>query len=262
MKNLSILIVIFISVIIGCHNAMAQELVLGKQPDTLKNDLQLMNIHGKVKSITDTSFKVVFEHSKITEKSVERVEYSQYNEKGNLVESKICHPGLDDLLDIYQYDENGKKEETLSYRDGEIELIYRYKYDDKGNMIEQYEFDNNSILTAKWISKYDEKGNQVESYSYFSDSTFFSKSAIKVDENGNKVEEKHYNSKGGLESTYLYKHNNYGDFIETQVYDARGDLKSTYTYKYKYDKKNNWIKKTVYDNEIPWVIEVRSFEYN
>jgi len=59
----------------------------------------------------------------------------------------------------------------------------------------------------------------------------------------------------------LSKYDENNNEVETQIFDLIKNEKSITKIEYKYDKKGNWIKRTLIENGIPNFIEEREMEY-
>ena len=152
--------------------------------------------------------------------------------------------------------------ERLGIEKGKRERKFTLKYDEDGNTIEWngYKSDGSS-LDIKYTHKYDEDGNKIESNSYKSDGSLSIKYIFKHDEDGNLIEMNIYKSDGSLDSRYTSKYDEDGNKIESNNYESDGSLYSKETYKYDFDNKGNWIKKVLFENEVPKYISEREYEY-
>ena len=68
--------------------------------------------------------------------------------------------------------------------------------------------------------------------------------------------------KGDLKSKKKFKYNKDGNRTEGSSYDKDGELSYKWKFKYnEFDKKNNWIVRTEYDDDTPTGITEREIEY-
>mgnify|MGYP005857073581 CR=1 FL=1 len=190
--------------------------------------------NGKIKN------KMLYEY----DKDGNRIKYSRYNSNGELVYKSLS-----------KFDKNGNKIEYLNYgSDGKLKNKNSLIYDRKDSLIEKIYFNYESKETQK--NKYDKDGNLVESKTIFSDGSVF-KETLEYDEFGREIKailkttdkssmhETGYD-KFGNEIFYRYTTENSIWFKET---------------KYKFDKKNNWIKKTIYKQSVVEYFIERNIEY-
>jgi len=145
-------------------------------------------------------------------KTVEKIEKRWYDDKDNIIERSY----------EMQYDGFLEKYSTR-----------KYKYNQDGNMIEQVEYNRDSIAKYWYTWVYSNKYDFVENYYYSEDGK---KPAKPV-------------------STTRYDYDDKGNILEESGQD--GVKKSIYVY----DSYGNWTKKTFLENNKTTYIEVRSFEY-
>ena len=210
--------------------------------DGVKNDLNEMNLNGKVKSIREYSYEAVEKFGEISKGNrISEIsgsdEYILFNDKGNNIERNIYNS------------------------DGNLDKKWTYKYDDKGNKIEVNGYNSDGSLDNKLTFNYDDKGNSIEVNVYNSDGSLNEKRTYKYDDKGNKIEENWYNSDSSLYMKWTYEYNDRGNMIEKNWYKSDGNLFSKTTYKHEYDKKNNWIKRIEFEKEIPKYILEREIKY-
>jgi hypothetical protein len=107
----------------------------------IKNDLLDLGLKGKVKTLTETEFKVVNKFGEIQKGEIIDKDIYTFNEIGNKIEK--THYGSDGSLienDIYKYDDKGNKTEENQYNSaGSLTSKSTYKYSDKDNMTEEEE---------------------------------------------------------------------------------------------------------------------------
>ncbi|MFH1004720.1 MAG: hypothetical protein V1781_04395 [Bacteroidota bacterium] len=244
----------------------------------VENNLQKMNLCGKVKSITEISYRALEKSGKIIKGEKEiRVflgndKHILFNDKGNIIE-KILYWLWDDgntysAKLTYKYDEKEnliEKNECKS--DGTLNMKWIYKYDEKENRIEKNEYESDEILNRKYIYKYDEKGNISEEKGNISEeircvsdkNSYSTKWTYKYDEKGNISEESEYESDGKLNRTHKYDEKR--NLIEETYYKSDGTLFVKWTHKYECDEKNNCIRQIDYENKIPQYILEREIKY-
>ena len=234
------------------------------------NDWRKDNLIGKVKSFTETSYKVKKAFGKIEKGQRERkdgfLSYNDfqnvYDKNGNIIELNFYEEGRIYKLN-YRY--NDEKEEKIGYdfynADGSLYHKIVFKYDDKGNVIEEKVYDTNDSLNYKSLYKYDIYGNRIEENDYDASGTLNNKVVYKYDVTGNKVEQNGYNADGDLVNKITFKYDDKGNIIDENGYNADGSLNYKWTYKYEYDDQGNWIKRIEFKyNNAEYVVE-RKYEY-
>ena len=204
--------------------------------DKNKNDLDDLNLNGKVKLLKETSYSVVEKFGEpIKDEFESQTEYI-FNEEG-----------------FY-------KEYNFFYGDGESNHKRKHKYDDDGNLIEKSEYDTKGELRGKSKFKYDDDGNLIEEIIYDNDEEFWGKIKFKYDD-GNMIEESNYATNGELIGKWKYKNDDDGNMIERSLH-MDGELLDNWKYKYEnFDNNKNWLKSIVYkDGKATEIIE-REIEY-
>jgi hypothetical protein len=220
-----------------------------------------------------------------------------FDSLGNLIERK--HYGIDNLfwykIKMY-YDKNANLIKTEQYdKDGQLNEIERYYYNaenllikkespyignNKWLQIEKYIYSSNKIEKSKEtyitnfkdtvlyneIIKYqlDSVGNIISEKSY--DDSLISENYYKYNTMGLKIEEKCRNAYRSKIFNYFERHkeyDKYGNIIKEKGFYDIPDKKvdEIIVYCYKFDKKNNWISKLKYLNEIPVLSFERNIEY-
>lgn len=262
-----------------------------------KNNLAEMNLKGKVQSKREISYEAIDKFGKITKgKRLPTYELSDeyilFNEMGNKIRYSLYYTeGSLLYTETYNYDDNGNRIERNfgvdEFRGGK----WLYKYDSKGRRIEEIEYKPDGSINRKHFFKYGAAGNKIEKKEYKSDGSLENISSYKYDDKGNQIEENRFNSDGNLNVRETYQYDDEGNLIEDNVHYSDGTqaTKTTYTYdndkniimvirfdlyqdidgnqyevttyKYEYDSKNNWIKRTEFDNKIPKYIIEREIEY-
>jgi|694.fasta_scaffold111547_3 hypothetical protein len=178
-------------------------------------------------------------------------------------------------------------EVVCSYAGGRIGERYTYKHNEVGNPIEKDDYATDGTLQTRYKYKYDYKGNKIEVVTYNSDGSMRYISSYKHDDEGNEISfyqqkangnlnqksEYKYNSKGkityeksistlyGTYEFYFFYDYNGENLIEESRFNGNGRLSNKQTYTYQFDKRQNWIQKIVYVNDIPKYVIERKYEY-
>ena len=235
-----------------------------------KNDLQRENLKGNVKSVKEVSYEAVDKFGKITKGKKDWAWYDsksnsniKFDKKGNLIEySDFSSEGELYSKHISTYDDNGKFIEEIKYdKDGKKVFITKIKEVENGNAREYKRYDLEGNLILKGISKYDDNHNLIESSRYKADGSLDSKIIYKYDENDNKIEYSMYKSDGTLIYQDKSKFDKNGNEVEVNYYGSEGELMAKANYQYTFDDKNNWITRTLIEDDIPKYIVEREIEY-
>lgn len=255
-------------------------LVLCTGIDLLGQDLSAdyhkdhQNLHGRVQSMTETSFMAKQENGKIVKGKLLGHDSFTYNEEGYLLEA--THSNAAGLLwrDVNAYDVQGLRiEEHRTNAEGDLVYKNTYQYDLQGNQIEKTAFDhrgkpqfrinrtfngNGDVLMVKRTSVsipgqsqtiveniYDEKGRLIEER--MNDLTGPVKILNSYDNKGNKVETHLYESKKKLIERQTFAFDEKGRMMENAIYE--GSEVSGDKIVYAYDERGNLTEKSHYKKD-------------
>ena len=214
---------------------------IGQQQNKLtsaKNDLQKLNLRGKVKSVKETLYSAVFSSGVIQKGDIINPDelMTYYTVLHVPAERGIEYGGIgclrDKLMEQNSYitfNEKGKLiDHTLYLPDNTILIHCSYKYDDKNNLISsKFDFyERNRVYETIYTYKYDIKNNLIELNSELEPGKYF-KISYKNDGNGNMVEKKGELPDANSNYNYIwsFKYDNKNNIIE-----ATGKEKNTYKY--------------------------------
>lgn len=187
----------------------------------------LYNLNGRVSQIGSTVFDVYGNRKELRFQNPQGGLLSslrcEYDSAGKLLEcvSIQAHGAISTQRCRPRYNQAGQKVEELWFDDdGMLSRKYLYKYNPLGQTAEQvmYRYDQSGLIDEKWTTFYDEEGNVVERLCF--------------DQQGRTI--------GG---PIRYKYNPDGDQIEASTFNLQGDLYSTSAYFYDLDAERNWIKR-------------------
>lgn len=247
-----------------------------------QTDLQKDDLHGDVKSVTETDYDAKEWFGEWVKGALKNKTFRAYDAKGNRTEYRYYDATELVRSIVYTYT-NGNVSEAVYYKeDGVFEYKDQYIYDEKGNLIEVSCSYADGSLRSKYMYTYDENGNRTEDSFFIGDGSINSKHLYSYDAQGNRVEELIYHSEGILKYRSLCTYDDEGNLIEVVTYDGEGELhskalysyddkgnkteqnnfslyfnddwliKSKYFNVYEYDMNNNWLKRT-------WSSEVTKF---
>jgi hypothetical protein len=208
MKYLIFTTLAFVLILLGCTKEV-------------KNDLILLGIKGKVKSIRQKDGVAVEKFGEIvidTNNGYPHDTYLLFSKDGKKIE-EIAYDIKGNIVGRKTYDYDNKRnviKENSFYNDGSSEIEEPFTYDEIGNLIE---------IKGVFTYKYDTNRNCIESKEY-DDGEVDEKITFKYDEKGRITDEDHYNYSGlGLDYyKYKYKYTNEDKSIEKNMYDSEGKL--------------------------------------
>ena len=202
-----------------------------------RNDLNKMNLKGKVKSLKETSYKACILFGDIQKCERERMDWN------NLLYSISCY------IDSYIiFNSKGYKIEENHYTSkGSLDNKETFNYDENGNKIEENNYISDGLLFCKWINKFNLKGKIIESNFYYLDGSLGGKNIFNYNEIENQIEESSYKSNGNLEWKHTAMFDTKGNQINFIGYKPDGSLDWKDTYKY--DKKGNLIEENSFESD-------------
>ena len=106
-------------------------------------------------------------------------------------------------------------------------------------------YDSDGRVVTMTETNYDSRGNNISER--ISGRLVFPGSHViyEYDTEGRLLEKIHYNPEGRQQSRESSRYNEEGDLIESARYNPDGSLTSSTEYQYVYDRRGNWIEKTV-----------------
>lgn len=185
---------ILISVLFSCSATVT----------TIKNDLTVHDIKGKVKSLSIQTYKAIEKFGQVQEGALLDVKTMTYDRRGYIIDN-------DELV----------RHNT-----------YKYSFNEDNLPVERNEYNADSALVGKETYAYDKKGNKIMATLYGADGTLQVKTVFKYDDNGNAIEESNYDSKGAFVSKFIYKYDDTGKPVEYNGYREDGKLMNRFLYRY------------------------------
>jgi hypothetical protein len=236
---------------------------IDKPINKIKNDLTVLNLKGKVKTLYESTFNVEDKFGKIQKGDLQNKIVTSFNESGN--ESEKTYYKSDGSLSAkytHKYNNDGSEIERNYYSLINNNLSWKiiYKYDSNGNKIKENWYDLNGNLTQMNIYKYDDKGNMIEYDNYKTDGSLFYKESYKYNDKGYKIETNSFDPNARLISKDTYKYNDNGNMIVDDIfypnyssnqYTKNGDKieGGSDKYTYKYDNNGNTIEQVSYNDD-------------
>lgn len=234
----------------------------------IKNDLEIDNLKGKVKSIKEEVYYsgvknenspiktiynlegyMTYRENKDVSNGTFKVHYERDNSNKIIEEKGVFvkpdgHKG-DMWNKKYIYNDKNQLVEKLYYLNGKIFEFEESKYDEKGNVISITTTNSNGggqSFSVFYKYKYDNKHNIVEKIEDHPDSNTYNKNIFDYDDNGKLIYNYHELGKKGEDmvvgSTWTYKYDDNGNKIEDSYFYKR---KLDFIIKYIYDERNNLI---------------------
>ncbi|MBU1368907.1 MAG: hypothetical protein KJ754_00905, partial [Bacteroidetes bacterium] len=111
------------------------------------------------------------------------------------------------------------------------------------------------------VYKYDEEGVLREDYSYLNSGEFNMKFTYTYDYKGNIDRNFRFSANGNLKEVRHYKYDENNNIVSEIVKNDAGDTLKSTVYQYVYDKKNNWVEKTIIIDNQPVKLIKRKLTY-
>ncbi len=219
----------------------------------IENDLEKMNMKGKVKSIEE------FDQNP----NENNKQYYYFNEMGYLISSTqliYFYDRQTKFKSFYLHDSTNKNIEILIYRfDSIFSKTTSQKYDSslhrkiiktyingllKTNTYFDY-INSSSLFHNKITYYYDENNNLIQENDSASSNSIIPEALYKYNSQNRRIEEIVNVSDVSSKSNFEYDDN--GNVSKQIFYDSGGKIKRTNLYTYELDEKDNWIKQTTYD---------------
>lgn len=222
-----------------------------------------LNLKGKVKSINEKTFQIVHAGDASTSGKIEQWFLNSFNEQGNkILDIKLKPDSTVDKKYSYSYNIEDRREEMAIYTaDDLLNLKIVYQYDKLGNLTEDNSYDNNNRPLKKKVYLYDNKGNIMEENILNTDGELIQKYRYVYNSSNQKAEINKYKASGELEQRVTRKYDNKGNETEVSEFSPEGNLISTTTNLYQFDRRENWLKKTSYINNLPVSVVERVITY-
>lgn len=211
-----------------------------------KSDLEQINVKGPVKQIKSTGIEI---KEGVEEPS--HIKISEFDKSGKELGYTFAskYDDMQPTKTTYEFNDKGLKVEEKRYNlKGKVNATLKYQYDEKGNMIEEVYYMYGAMDSYSYY-KYNENCDRTEYQVFSSDSSVWLWYTYKYEDG--LLTEVYDKVRLG---TSKYKHDKNGNAIEYRDYDKDGNEVELRTYEYKYDKRGNWTKKTLFkDDEATWI---------
>ncbi len=243
------------------------------------SDLTEQKLAGKVKSLTEYTFKVKKVHGKIQKEYTGKTR-CVYNQHGNKYNDYTYNPdGSLESSTVFNYNKDGLLEQEDGYNgDGSPGYTNIYKYDISGNLVSiklfngagslffktvcEYDLEDNEVAETNYTLamereklrdavlnktswQYDKRGNTTKEIYVEGDSATVRVTSFSYDNNGNLSER--IKSENGFALRTTYQYDGSGNKTEEVEYDVKGIYFSKVTSRY--DEKGNDIEDTYFDKD-------------
>lgn len=236
-----------------------------------ENHLSSLNLLGEIKSIEETTYQATVKFGEpVKTNNIYKKTEVFFNESGYKSMEKQEYSTT-----IYEYDnKNNVSTETQNFPDGSQMIKFINKYNDDNKLIEvetfgtdkslfeksKYEYENNKVIINKynkegkfesrWVDIINEDNKVVQSFSYDKNGELNLEWKFNFDERGNKTQNILVKSDFPSQNkNEIKEYNEKNEESKISFFNSNGDVISNFTYKYKYDQKNNWITKIMYNQK-------------
>ena len=221
-----------------------------------KNDLAKDNLHGRVKMLKVSGYRVANVDGKFQKGREIHSVTNLYNDRGfmvefnssggtDTVEEEYIH--FKPVKNVYTYDNHDIMVANKTYNeDGSLQESESYKIDNRGNRIDWSTYKGDGTIQWHYSSEYDNQGNVLESNSYFL-GNLKKRHTYKYDDKGNAIEETLYDGEGKMKWKELLTYDTKGNVIEVSDYKGTGAFNARYMYFY--DDKGNVTEEREYPTE-------------
>lgn len=234
-----------------------------------KKQLNVMNLQGDVKLLTEVVFKAGFVADQVS--SVEKIRETQieFNTLGyKIKESNINESGellsyinfVSDSFGILEKEVEFQKNIFTSSEDFDTISIVYYKNDINGNATEINRVSQSNTFIYSIKNKYDTNGNILESQEYDENQIPQYKWVFKY-KNNVKYEENQFKPNGTLNFRFTIKTDRSKNIVERTTFNEYDHLVEKLINKYEYDEIGNWKSKITFINDQPIEISERKIEY-
>jgi len=226
-----------------------------------KSTFKKVDPHSKVKSMTEKHFlidvnqeagqQLILSHyyENTFDSFGNRIKDLEYDAEGNLIKTYTYYNTGDQRNKLELTDENGKLIRTIEYVYDENGLLdYDQSYDGKGNPEKRFAY------------IYDDEGKVREDYSYFG-SDFHMKFTYTYNYKGEVERNFRFDSTSNLQEIRYYTYDDEGNVVSEEIKDKHGKLIETTTFQYVYDKRNNWVERTIHKDGKPVKLVRRTLVY-
>ena len=164
-------------------------------------------------------------------------------------------------LELYGYQEDVKSPKSIENYDqnGKLNYTWKFKYNQDFNEIERYVEYPDGQVDQRWFTTYSD-GGKTKSITEIRESSEGFKEILYYNDKNLLIKKQNYFEQEP-QYVWIYEYNENNNLSSCKKTNQGNDEIEYITYKQFYDKKNNWIRKIVYVNEIPKYIIEREYQY-
>jgi len=186
----------------------------------------------------------------------------EYDNVGNLLEINDYHQGHLETRHTYRYNDQSKCTKESDFdENGRLKWEENTKYDDRGNKTEAISFNTADGKETRRYFKYNEKNKPIEEDEYGAENTKkFKKTINNYDSQGNVIEIKQY-AENGVQ-IYEGRFDKYGNHLADIAYNEDGSLHDKITAEYKYDSRGNETEEALHYTDGSGTTSISTYEYD
>jgi hypothetical protein len=248
------------------------------------NDCKEMGLKGKVKSISETQYKLNAINPGVNEVLLTKFSFNRncrkteevitdvegeikdkhiivYDKSGNISSENTETPTVKGYFTTkYRYDANRRLSKKEISSGGKILTTYIYSYDENGNVgkTEIRKKPGYDIHDEDFEYKYDGKNRLTEEIHH--DGAKYNRIVYQYNDKDLIIRRVEYNERGGItyETDYTYDEL---DNLSTEISAYRGNTTFNYSYLYEYDEQGNWINKRSLLDDKTYMLQIRIITY-
>lgn len=219
--------------------------------ENLKSDLELRNLNGKVKIITEINYTINGKYKTIL----------LFNEEGFITEQASYNPDGSLIRKwVNEYDDQNRQLSRHCYvRDDSLSYILRFRYNDHGKLASTQLLSPVGTLIRKYITHYDDRHNVIKETALAEDATFKHLVLHKYNDQNKVAEEIYIDSLRNNTYKQIYKYNNELLIDEISLKSPDDSLIKKTRYTYLADKK---LDKAYNYNTRGELVSVKSYTYD
>lgn len=219
--------------------------------ENLKSDLELRNLNGKVKIITEINYTINGKYKTIL----------LFNEEGFITEQASYNPDGSLIRKwVNEYDDQNRQLSRHCYvRDDSLSYILRFRYNDHGKLASTQLLSPVGALIRKYITHYDDRQNVIKETALAEDATFKHMVLHKYNDKNKVSEEIYIDSLRNNTYKQIYKYNNESLLDEISLKSPVDSLIKKTKYTYLADKK---LDKAYNYNAQGELVSVKSYTYD
>lgn len=254
----------------GCKNTPVEYTLLG---DYTPYNRYPEKISGRVKELIENNYwatpqgRTFIKGDKMTVRERDSLPWTNdftafFDGKGRLIRCTLTDEN-NKTISKWELTRDNKNQTIANYITNDTIRNYRkLNFDDKGNLTEilQYRAGTDTLL-SRCSSKTSPDEDTIELWWYNNKDAPISKHVFIYDGNGQFFRTEAYNHEGVFRAAVDAQYNNKGKVSELIFYNWNREIIAEDYFTYEYDKKGNWVKAIVKNQNGKVVIEERKYTY-